>query len=60
MNSVMEHCSQALELNPRYTKALTRRLKVYESLGRKKDALLGKLKSWEYVSELLKIIIINK
>lgn len=41
LKSVIEECSHALELNPRYVKALTRRLRAYESVGRKKDALLG-------------------
>ena len=39
--AVVDNCPRALELNPRYIKALTRRLKAYESIGRKKDALMG-------------------
>ena len=38
---VVENCTRAFENNPRYIKALTRRLKVYETLGKKKDAILG-------------------
>ncbi len=38
----MEHCSQALLLNPRYVKALIRRLRALEFCGKKKDALLGR------------------
>ena len=39
--SVVDNCTRALELNPRYVKALTRRLKAYENVGKKKDALMG-------------------
>jgi len=39
--AVVDNCTRALELNPRYIKALTRRLKAYESIGKKKDALMG-------------------
>lgn len=41
----MEHCTNAFESNPRYIKALTRRLKVYDALGMKKDAILGEKSS---------------
>ena len=41
LHLVLEHCSLALSLNNRYVKALTRRLKAYETLGMKKEALLG-------------------
>ena len=43
--SVVEYCTRALELNKRYVKALTRRLKAYDALEMRHDALLGK--EWE-------------
>ena len=43
MESVVLHCTRALECNPRYVRALIRRLRAYDTLGRKKSALLGGL-----------------
>jgi len=39
MEGVIEFCSKAIELNPAYTKALTRRYKAYEKLGDLKRCL---------------------
>ena len=33
--SVVDNCIRVLELNPRYVKALMRRLKAYENVGKK-------------------------
>lgn len=40
---VVQDCSQAVELNPRYIKALFRRAKALERLDNKKECLEGKL-----------------
>lgn len=40
---VVQDCSQAVELNPRYIKALFRRAKALEKLDNKKECLEGKL-----------------
>eukprot|EP00794_Sanderia_malayensis_P011323 gene11323-12509_t len=39
LNNVIEDCSKAIELNPKYTKALARRAKTFETLGKKIDCL---------------------
>lgn len=39
---VVQDCSQAVELNPRYIKALFRRAKALEKLDNKKECLEGK------------------
>jgi import receptor subunit TOM70 len=39
MEAVMEDCNKAIELNPIYMKALTRRYKVAERMGRLKNSL---------------------
>lgn len=39
---VVQDCSQAVELNPRYVKALFRRAKALEKLDNKKECLEGK------------------
>lgn len=41
---VVQDCSQAVELNPRYIKALFRRAKALEKLDNKKECLEGKTK----------------
>ena len=41
IHAVVDNCTKALENNPRYVKALTRRTKAYDAAGRKSDALLG-------------------
>lgn len=41
---VVQDCSQAVELNPRYIKALFRRAKALEKLDNKKECLEGKPK----------------
>lgn len=38
---VVQDCSQAVELNPRYVKALFRRAKALEKLDNKKECLEG-------------------
>ena len=38
----MSDCSKALELNPRYVKALFRRAKAYEMMNQKMQCLEGK------------------
>lgn len=40
LESVVAHCSLALKGNPRYIKALARRLRAFKTLDRKKEALL--------------------
>lgn len=39
---VVQDCSQAVDLNPRYIKALFRRAKALEKLDNKKECLEGK------------------
>lgn len=39
---VVQDCSQAVEMNPRYVKALFRRAKALEKLDNKKECLEGK------------------
>lgn len=41
LQSVVDYCTRAVDENKRYVKALTRRLKAYEALGMKHEALLG-------------------
>lgn len=38
---VVQDCSQAVEMNPRYVKALFRRAKALEKLDNKKECLEG-------------------
>ncbi len=38
---MIQDCSQAVELNPCYVKALFRRAKALEKLGNKKECLEG-------------------
>lgn len=40
---VVQDCSQAVELNPRYVKALFRRAKALEKLDNKKECLEGEI-----------------
>lgn len=40
---VVQDCCQAVELNPRYVKALFRRAKALEKLDNKKECLEGEL-----------------
>lgn len=48
---VVQDCSKAVELNPRYVKALFRRAKALERLDNKKECLEGEpLQMW--LSEL--------
>lgn len=42
---VVQDCSQAVELNPRYIKALFRRAKALEKLDNRKECLEGKPES---------------
>lgn len=39
---VVEDCSQAVEMNPRYVKALFRRARALERLDNKKECLEGR------------------
>ncbi|KAG8300464.1 Mitochondrial import receptor subunit TOM70 [Homalodisca vitripennis] len=39
LDGTVKDCTKALELNPKYTKALTRRAKAYQSLGKLSDCL---------------------
>lgn len=41
---VVEDCSQAIELNPNYTKVIARRYQAYEKLDKIEEALQGKHK----------------
>ena len=43
LQSVVESCSASLALNPRYVKAIVRRVKAHHSLGNNQEALMGEL-----------------
>lgn len=43
---MIQDCSQAVELNPCYVKALFRRAKALEKLGNKKECLEGQHYCW--------------
>lgn len=51
---VVQDCCQAVELNPRYVKALFRRAKALEKLDNKKECLEG-----ETLFFLLKLFLYN-
>eukprot|EP00731_Ephydatia_muelleri_P011853 Em0006g747a len=40
LNLIVDHCSKALKLNPKYVKALSRRVKAFEALGRNRECVL--------------------
>ena len=61
LQSVVESCSASLTLNPRYIKAITRRMKAQHSLGNNQEALMGELVKQTYLNvvALLSLLIFN-
>ena len=41
LHSVVEACDKSIKLNPRYVKALCRRMKAHHSLDQNSETLLG-------------------
>lgn len=48
---VVQDCSQAVELNPRYIKALFRRAKALEKLDNKKECLEGEILLLDFLNK---------
>lgn len=56
---VVQDCSQAVELNPRYIKALFRRAKALEKLDNKKECLEGKTEFLKKTKHLLNLKMLD-
>ena len=47
---VIEECTKAIDLNQRYVKALHRRAKAFDKIGKKENCLEGNSITWEAFS----------